>query len=85
MQPAAFLLPGASLTFAGPGNFVVAPAVSRSQGVRCAQRLAAALRACRKKAKGKQRASCERQARKRYAPLNQKPKARKAAKAGRGR
>jgi hypothetical protein len=39
-----------------------------------AQKLKAALKACKKKAKGKQRQRCERKARKRYAPLKKAKK-----------
>ena len=75
-------LPGSALVF-GAGNVSapLQPAVKpKGKALTRAQKLAAALRACRKKARGK-RASCERQARKRYAPI----KAKKAAKARRGR
>ncbi len=77
----ALALPGTAFAFSGSGNLVAAPAVKPAPKVLTrAQKLAAALKACRRKAKGKKRrASCERQARKRYAPL----KARKASK-GRG-
>ena len=55
-----------SLTFTGPGNLVAAPVVKpKAKALTRAQKLAAALKACRKKAKGKRRAACERQARKR--------------------
>ncbi len=71
-----------SLTFSGPGDLVPPPVVKpKGKPLTRAQKLAAALKACRKKAKGKKRAACERQARKRYGPL----KAKKAAKARRGR
>ncbi len=71
-----------SLAFTGPGDLVAAPVVKPApKALTRAQKLAAALKACRRKAKGKKRAACERQARKRYRPL----KTRKAAKATRGR
>jgi hypothetical protein len=45
-----------------------------------AQKLKAALKACKKEAKGKQRQRCERKARKRYAPLKKAKKKSKAKK-----
>jgi hypothetical protein len=77
----------ASVTFAGVGNFAAAtPVVSgsgkpKAKSLTRTQKLAAALKTCRKKQKRK-RTLCEAQARKRYAA---KPKARKSARQGEGR
>jgi WD40-like Beta Propeller Repeat len=70
-----------SATFSGTGNLIpVAPAVkAKVKPLTRAQKLAAALKVCRKKPKGK-RASCERQARHRYGPTKKAPK--KARKGG---
>ena len=78
-QPQAFAFPN-SLSFTGPGNLLAQPVSKpavKPRALTRAQKLAAALRACRKKAKGKKRVACERQARRRYGPL-------KVKKAGRG-
>jgi hypothetical protein len=66
-QPSVFGAP-ASATFAGAGNVVASPATSvvRAKSLTRAQKLARALRACRKKPR-RGRAACKRQARKRYA------------------
>ncbi len=78
VQPAPALPMGGGGDFHGAGNLVPAPPTKpQPRALTRAQKLAAALRACRKKARGKKRAACERQARKRYGPL-------KAGKAGRG-
>jgi hypothetical protein len=75
--PAA-LTPPASATFSGLGN--AAPAVESAQvkleakPLTREQKLAQALRACRKKPKKKKRAACEKQARKQYAPAKKKGK-----------
>jgi hypothetical protein len=60
--------PAPSATFKGTGNVTgQAPqARGRSKRLTAAQRLKSALRACRKQSKRKQRALCERRARKRY-------------------
>jgi hypothetical protein len=65
-QPSIFGSPSSS-TFAGAGNAIVSPsnAVATPKSLTRAQKLAGALRACRKKPK-KKRAACEKQARKRY-------------------
>ncbi len=66
-QPAIFGAPS-SATFSGAGNYLVSPSVSTVTGPRSltrAQRLARALKACRKRPKRK-RAGCERKARRRY-------------------
>jgi hypothetical protein len=66
-----------SLTFSGPGNVSLSSGpVVKQRSLTQAQRLANALKACRKKRKG-QRGKCEAQARKRYGT---KPKAKKKAK-----
>ena len=70
-QPAIFGAPP-SATFNGAGDVVPVPAATvKQKGKTAAQlraeKLAKALRACRKRAKGK-RAACEAQARKRYGP-----------------
>jgi hypothetical protein len=85
-QPGVFA-PSGSATFSGTGN-LVAPllaivAAAPSKPLTKAQKLALALKACKKQRNRKQRAACEKHARKRYAG-EAKPKARKAG-AGRGR
>ncbi len=56
-----------SVTFAGVGNFAPpAPEKSTPRLLTRAQKLAQALKACRKQKQGKKRSSCEAQARKRY-------------------
>jgi hypothetical protein len=76
-QPAIFGASG-SATFAGAGNFAASttPAVKKKSLTR-AQKLAAALKVCKKKSR-KQRAGCERQARQRFGAT----KPRKGKKAG---
>jgi hypothetical protein len=69
-QPAIFASPS-SATFSGVGNVVSTPASSvrpKSVGVSRAQKLAGALRACRKKRDRHKRAACEASARKHYGP-----------------
>jgi hypothetical protein len=71
------LTPPASATFSGPGN-AAPPAEpeqvkSKAKPLTRGQELAQALRACRKKPK-KERAACERQARKQYARAKKKDK-----------
>jgi hypothetical protein len=61
-QPEVFGAPP-SATFIGAGNILAAP-VPRPRSLPAAERLARALKACRKK--GARRRACERQARKRY-------------------
>jgi hypothetical protein len=77
-QPSIFGAP-ASATFVGVGN-LPAPvmAVVKPKALTRAQRLAGALKGCRKKKPGSKRAVCERQARKGYGA---KKKAKKRAKA----
>ncbi len=70
-------LPGSALVF-GQSTVSAPAAKPQPKALTRAQKLAAALKACHKKARGKKRASCERQARKRYGPL-------KAKKAGHGK
>jgi hypothetical protein len=71
------LTPPASATFLGPGN--AAPFIEPEQvkpeakPLTRGQELAQALKACRKKPK-KERAACEKQARKQYAPAKKKDK-----------
>jgi WD40-like Beta Propeller Repeat len=69
-QPAIFGAP-ASATFSGVGNPASAPAAKAKPMTR-AQKLAKALKTCRKDKSKSKRSSCEKQARKRYGP---KPKA----------
>ncbi len=67
LQPPIFGAP-ASATFSGSGNLSAsppAPVVAARKSLPRAQKLARALRACRKRSKGK-RAVCERQARREY-------------------
>jgi hypothetical protein len=75
----------ASATFSGPGNLVQQNVLasrtvveSRKPPTR-AQKLASALRACRKRDRKHKRAVCEAQARKRYGAKHAKKKAKKAA------
>lgn len=84
-QPGVFA-PSGSATFSGPGNLVASlpanAAAAPPKPLTKAQKLALALKACKKQRNRKQRAACEKQARKRYA-TKAKAKARKAG-AGRG-
>jgi hypothetical protein len=80
-QPGIFGAPSSS-TFSGEGN--VQPSAAGKPAVKAkvlsrAQKLAAALKACRKKAKAK-RKGCEAQARKRYGAKSKAGKSRKAGK-----
>jgi hypothetical protein len=70
-----------SLSFEGPGN---PPAAVGAHGVVLtrAQKLAAALRVCRKDRAKARRGGCEREARKRYGPVVKKKKAKGSGKAG---
>jgi hypothetical protein len=73
-----------STSYSGPGNAAQRPLQTPvPKPPTSAQRLAAALRMCRKKQARKRRVACEAQARKRYAPP--KAKTRKAAPAKAGR
>ncbi len=73
--------PAASATFAGAGNVTSAPAVVvKPRSLTSRQKLARALRACRKQKRAR-RGACERRARKRY-PLK---RAGKTAATGKGR
>ncbi len=69
----------ASLTFSGPGNpgseTGAAPVLARSKvkPLTRAQKLSDALKVCKKKSK-KKRSTCERQARKKYAPVKKRDK-----------
>lgn len=67
-QPAVFGSP-ASATFAGTGNVISkgAGVTVKRKSLTRAQKLARALRACKKKKKGRQRTTCIRQAKTRYA------------------
>ncbi len=81
-QPAVLTAPPASATFNGPGN--LAPPASPAPPVRAktltkAQKLAAALRACRKDKRKAKRQGCEKQAQRRYGAAKAKAKARKAS------
>jgi DNA-binding beta-propeller fold protein YncE len=83
-QPAIYGAPS-SETFSGAGNVV--PTVPASSGVTArsttrAQKLTKALKACAKKPK-RQRAKCEKQARRKYAARNSKSGAGQSAKTGR--
>ncbi len=83
-QPDVFGAP-ASQTSGGPGNPPVAPAapVAKPKPPTRAQKLAAALKACKKDKSKKKRSACERSARKRYAPP--KPAKKKAKQGARKR
>ena len=70
----------ASATFNGPGNFAP-PAVAtvvKPKPLTRAEKLAKALKACKKDKSRKKRVACERQARRKYGP--KKAKAKKKAK-----
>jgi hypothetical protein len=83
-QPAVFGAP-ASATFAGAGNLAAAPAVVAARSLTRAQKLALALRACRKEhAKSKRRrAVCERQERRRYRAVSKARRVKASGRAGR--
>jgi DNA-binding beta-propeller fold protein YncE len=69
-----------SATFSGPGNLappVVKPAVKPKTLTR-AQKLAAALKSCKKDKKKAKRQTCEKQARAKYGPAKEKAKAKRA-------
>jgi hypothetical protein len=70
-----------SVTYNGVGNFPPpAPAThvtTRAKPLSRAQKLAGALKTCRRKPKGHRRAVCEAQARKRYGPLTKRKAAKK--------
>ena len=77
-QPSFFGAPS-SATFNGTGNLTPEPAPAGKAKVQSrAEKLAGALKACRKKKVKKERVACERQARSKYGP---KPKAKAKAKA----
>jgi hypothetical protein len=86
-QPSTFLAP-ASATFSGPGNATstvtatVTPKKKTAAELR-AEKLAKALKGCRKDKKKSKRQSCEKQARAKYGPT--KPKTKKAKKASNNR
>ncbi len=88
-QPVIFGAP-ASATFSGAGNVsppAAARATAKAKPLTRAQKLAAALKQCRKRyphAKAK-RQSCERTARKKYAPVRKGKKARRATRHGSGK
>lgn len=72
----------ASLTFSGAGNLLVQappPPVKKTAAQIKAEKLASALKACRKKPK-KKRAACEKQARRAYGPARKARKSRKGGK-----
>jgi hypothetical protein len=79
-QPEIFGSP-ASATFSGKGNLAPPPPViaKKTAAQLKSEKLAKALRACRKKAKGKARASCEKQARAKYGPVSSRKKAKKSS------
>jgi hypothetical protein len=73
----------ASVTFNGTGNFSPSSSIkSTTKALTRAQRLAKALKACKKKPK-KKRATCQTQARKRYGAAKSKSKGNKNSKTGR--
>jgi hypothetical protein len=80
------LTPG-SASFNGAGNLTAppAPAKARTAAQIRAEKLAKALRACRKIKSRNKRAACQRQARKRYGPVHNAKKTSKAGKASDGR
>jgi DNA-binding beta-propeller fold protein YncE len=70
--PAVFGAPP-SATFSGPGNVTPPPpAVVKPKILTRAQKLAAALKSCRKDKKKSKRQKCEKQARSKYGPVKQK-------------
>jgi DNA-binding beta-propeller fold protein YncE len=82
-QPAIFGSP-ASATFSGPGNTTPgAPAVvtpkKKTAAELEAEKLAKALKTCRKDKKKSERAKCEKQARSKYGPTKKKAKAKKSS------
>jgi hypothetical protein len=79
-QPSIFGSP-ASATFIGPGNLTPAAAVKpKAKPLTRAQKLAAALKTCKKDKKKSKRQACEKQARAKYGPAKKKAKAKKSAK-----
>lgn len=81
-QPALYGAP-ASATFSGTGNTksVAAPVVkAKAKTLSRAQRLAAALKVCRKKPRGSRRMVCERRARKSYGPTGKAKKSNRRSK-----
>ena len=74
-----------SATFSGPGNLAPpSPAVvkPKPKSLTRAQKLAGALKACRKKTNRKKRRSCERQAKSKYGPVKPKAQAKKSDRKG---
>jgi hypothetical protein len=87
--PAGVFAAPASTTLTGAGNLAPQPAAKpvvkpfvRAKSLTRAQKLASALKACKKQRRRSRRASCEKQARSKYGPANVKEKA-KAKKSGR--
>jgi len=82
-EPPAFAAPS-SATFAGSGNLALPPpAVVKPKVETKAEKLAKALKSCRKDKKKSKRQSCEKQARSKYGPTKKKAKAKKASHNGR--
>lgn len=75
--------PAPTATFSGIGNFVPGKASSKRKPLTRAQKLARALKACRRKRSPRARRVCERLVRKRYAA--RRPRSRKRAQRRRGR
>jgi hypothetical protein len=68
--------PSGSATFSGPGNLAPAVAVNtKAKPLTRAQKLAKALKSCRKDKKKSKRQACEKQARAKYGPTKAKKKA----------
>jgi DNA-binding beta-propeller fold protein YncE len=87
-QPSAFA-PTGSATFNGLGNFsppktAVTPKKKKTAAELRAEKLAKALKQCRKEKSKQKRAGCEKSARKKYAPIKPKKKAKKSADTNRG-
>jgi hypothetical protein len=78
-QPSLYGAP-ASATFSGAGNLVPPAVLGRAKPVTRAQMLAKALTACRKDRSKRKRASCEKQARRKYGTAGTKIKAKKKKK-----
>ena len=71
-QPGVFGAPS-SQTFSGPGDLVPTPVAPVKPAILTrAQKLAAALKACRKDMREKKRSVCERQARRKYGPVKKR-------------
>jgi hypothetical protein len=65
-----------TVTFAGVGNFPAPPKVNaKPKVITRAQKLAAALKACRKDVHEKKHVACEQRARRKYGPVKKRKRA----------